>query len=75
MLQSAEKSKEKKPISKRKASRKHLEEKIRNQSPVNEFVEGEIVLGTIPGYSPWPARIISITHETILIEFSGTGEV
>lgn len=53
----------------------NLKEKIFNEAPGNEFMKDEIVLGTIPGYCPWPARIVNIVGETIFIEFFGTGEM
>lgn len=49
-------------------SKKKLEERIRNEAPLNQYIEGEIILGTIPGYAPWPARIQKIINETIYIE-------
>lgn len=52
-----------------------LKEKIRNEAPDNEFVVHEIVLATIPGFCPWPARIIQIIGQTIMVEFFGTGQV
>lgn len=62
-------------ISCRKSYKKQLEEKIRNEAPGNEFLEGEIVLATIPGYAPWPAKIHQISNETIFVKFFGTGQV
>lgn len=35
----------------------------------------EIVICTISGYAPWPARILDITGQTIAIEFFGTGQI
>lgn len=52
-----------------------LKEKIRSEAPANEFVNNEIVLATIPGFCPWPARIIQIDGETIMVEFFGTGQM
>ena len=52
-----------------------LEQRINNQAPINELVKGEIVLGTIPGYAPWPARVKEIVNETVFIEFFATGEM
>lgn len=56
-------------------SKKKLEERIRNKAPLNQYIEGEIILGTIPGYAPWPARIQKIINETIYIEIFGTSQV
>lgn len=52
-----------------------LEELIQNESPNNQYIVNEIVLVTIPGYSPWPARILNIVNETISVEFFGTGQM
>lgn len=52
-----------------------LEEKIHNDSPINEFMVNEVVLCTIPGYAPWPARIRDINSQTIFVEFFGTGQM
>lgn len=51
-----------------------LSEKMKNEAPDNEFVIDEIILATIPGFCPWPARIIQIIGETITVEFFGTGQ-
>lgn len=51
-----------------------LKEKINREAPINEYVINELVMATIPGYAPWPARIIDISGEIILVEFFGTGE-
>lgn len=67
--------KKKKVPSVRKSYGRQLEEKIRIEAPENEFITGEIVLGTIPGYAPWPARIHKILNETIFIYFFGTGQM
>lgn len=40
------------PSSHREALKKRLVEKIRKESPTNEYFVGEIILGTIPGYAP-----------------------
>lgn len=52
-----------------------LQEFIDIGSPVNEFCLNEIVLATVPGYAPWPARIVKIVGETIFVEFFGTGQM
>lgn len=59
----------------RNSYKKQLEEKILHKAPINEFLEGEIVLATIPGYAPWPARIHQILNETIFVQFFGTGQM
>lgn len=68
-------SKKVKRIGNSKDSRMKLEERIRVRAPINEFVKGEIVLGKIPGFAPWPARIKDIIGDTVFIEFFGTGEM
>lgn len=74
-----EKANEEKANVKKKLTRDHyrkqLEKNIYQKAPINEYLEGEIVLGTIPGYAPWPARIIKIVNETMYIQFFGTGQV
>lgn len=52
-----------------------LKEKFDNEAPIKQFLPDEVVLATIPGYCPWPARILTITDHTILIEFFGTGQM
>lgn len=69
------KNKNDKNRTERKIGRRQLQEKIQQESPSNQFNVGEIVFGSIPGFSPWPARIKLIQHETILIEFFGTGQL
>lgn len=56
-------------------NRGKLQEFIDDRSPVHEFVLNEIVLATVPGYAPWPSRIIKIVGETIFVEFFGTGQM
>lgn len=46
-----------------------------DDTPDKEFLVNEIVLTTIPGFSPWPSRILNIMGQTITIEFFGTGQV
>lgn len=53
----------------------HLKEKMTNKAPQNSFLINEIILATIPGFVPWPARVLNITGETIYVEFFGTGQV
>lgn len=67
--------KQKRNPAKQNDAKKKLEEIIKNDAPINQFAEGEVVLGTIPGYAPWPARIHTIIADTIYIEFFGTGQV
>lgn len=52
-----------------------LKEKIEKEAPSNSYLNEEIVLTTIPGFSPWPSRIVNIIGETIYVEFFGTGQV
>lgn len=66
------KTAKKKPM---KRQCKEIKEKIFNEAPSNEYVQDEIILGTVPGYCPWPARILDIVGDTIVIEFFGTGEM
>lgn len=51
-----------------------LKEIISINAPMNDYVMNELVLATVPGYCPWPARILSIIGETIVVEFFGTGQ-
>lgn len=51
-----------------------MKERIDSEALDKCFVLNEIVLATVPGYSPWPARIIDIAGATIVVEFFGTGE-
>lgn len=44
-------------------------------SPDKEYVVGEVVLAAVPGYPPWPSRILEINERTIVVEFFGTGEI
>lgn len=59
----------------KKRSKLSLEEKLDNEAPIKQFLPNEVVLATVPGYCPWPARILTITDHTILIEFFGTGQM
>lgn len=67
--------KEKKAVKAKKNFELRLEERIESKAPKNQFLENEIVLATVPGYSPWPARISYISDETIFVEFFGTGQM
>lgn len=58
----------------KKRAKLSLKEKLDN-APAIEFVPNEVVLATIPGYCPWPARIFSITNNKIFVEFFGTGQM
>lgn len=52
-----------------------LKEKLDMEAPINEFITNEVVFAAIPGFSPWPARILSISGHTIFVEFFGTGQM
>lgn len=52
-----------------------LAQAIENGSPSNEFVTDEVVLVTIPGFCAWPARIVGILKETLMVEFFGTSQI
>lgn len=52
-----------------------LQERLRNDTPNKEFITNEIILATIPGFAPWPARILNISGQTISIQFFGTGQM
>lgn len=67
-----EKSKRNRKVA--KSSKLQLQQRMRNEAPTKEYLIGEIVLATIPGYVPWAARILNITGQTILVEFFGTGQ-
>lgn len=54
---------------------KKLCEAINIELPNRLFMVNEVVLCTIPGYSPWPAIIKNINNQTIFVEFFGTGQV
>lgn len=58
----------------RKSRNLTLKERIDLEALDKFFLLNEIVLATVPGYSPWPARIIGIDGATIKVEFFGTGE-
>lgn len=58
----------------RKSAKLTLKERIAQEAPDKEYVIGEIVLGTVPGFSPWPATILQISGQTILVEFFGSGD-
>lgn len=66
---------QKPPTVRRKNRKLTLEQHIENETPSKNYVENEIVIATIPGYAPWPARILSIQSETIMVEFFGTGQM
>lgn len=74
-VDSSKPAEKKKQATNRKSFKMKLEERIRDQAPINQFAKGEIILGTIPGYAPWPAQIKNIIHDTVYIEFFGTGEM
>lgn len=58
-----------------KSSKIQLLERMRTEVPAKEYLINEIVLATIPGYKPWPARILEISGQTIVVEFFGTGQM
>lgn len=66
-----------KPKTKRagKSSKIQLLERIRTEVPTKEYLINEIILTTVPGYQPWPSRILDITGQTIVVEFFGTGQM
>lgn len=59
----------------RKSMKIQLRERMMNEVPVKEFLIDEVILATVPGFVPWPARILNITGQTIMIEFFGTGHM
>lgn len=58
----------------RKSMKLQLKEQIDNDSPCRKYLVYEIVLATIPGFVPWPARVLKIMDQTIMVEFFGTGQ-
>lgn len=60
---------------KSKNSKQMLQERMLSDAPEKEFLSNEIVLASIPGYAPWPARILQISGQTITIAFFGTGQM
>lgn len=56
-------------------SQNKLKVTMQHEAPINEFIINEVILATIPGYAPWPARISKIIGETIFVEFFGTGQM
>lgn len=60
---------------KRSTKQLKLQEKMKMEAPDKEFVLNEVVLAIVPGFSPWPARILDISGVTIKVEFLGTGEM
>lgn len=59
----------------RKSTKMQLQEQMLNDAPGKEFLTNEIVLATIPGFVPWPARILNIIGQTITVEFFGTAQM
>lgn len=53
----------------RKKKNLTLKERIDIEALDKCFVLNKIVLATVPGYSPWPVRIIDINVATITVEF------
>lgn len=68
-----ESTKKEKP--RKRTTKFSLKEKIFEEAPDKEYVINEIVLGTVPGYPAWPARILEISGQTIKVQFFGTGEM
>lgn len=66
-------------ICKKKGTKKStkilLADRIHNESPAKDYLLNEIVIAAVPGYPVWPGRILSITGETIVVEFFGTGQM
>lgn len=62
-------------VQRRRPNRMTLKEIIEYESPLNEYMVNEIVLATIPGFCGWPARIVDIIGETIMVQFLGTGHM
>lgn len=60
---------------KRKFTKMQLQEYIDNDSPNRQYIVNEIIIATIPGFAPWPARILKINGQTITVEFFGTGHM
>lgn len=58
----------------RKSTKLLLIEQIDKDSPSRHYLPNEIILTTIPGFVPWPSRILKIDGHTILVEFFGTGQ-
>lgn len=58
----------------RKSTKLLLSEQIDRDSPSRQYLLNEIILTTIPGFVPWPSRILKIDGHTILVEFFGTGQ-
>lgn len=58
-----------------KSSKLQLLDRIRTEVPTKEYLINEIILATVPGYQPWPGRILDITDQTIVVEFFGTGQM
>lgn len=59
---------------KKSRAKLQLQERLLNQVPNKEYLPNEIILATIPGYVPWPARILEMTGQTVFVEFFGTGQ-
>lgn len=74
-IASAKPKNDNKKKKRKSTARLRLREKIETASPVNEYVPNEVVLATIPGFAPWPARILNINEQTIFVEFFGTGQM
>lgn len=62
------KTNEQKSKAKKRRENRSLKEKMEDEAPTNVYVPHEIVLATIPGFAPWPARILNIIEYTIFVE-------
>lgn len=60
---------------KSKSTKLQLQERLQNETPNREYIVNELVLATVPGFAPWPARILNINGQTISVEFFGTGQM
>lgn len=70
-----QKTEELKPLKSRRVKKLTVKERIHKEAIDNEFMPDEIILATIPGFCCWPARILEIIGQTIMVEFFGTGQM
>lgn len=63
------------PKKSRKSTKLQLQQQIDNELPNRQYLVDEIILATIPGYAPWPARILKMIGQTISVQFFGTGQM
>lgn len=59
----------------RKSTKMQIQEHIDNNTPNKQYLADEIILATVPGYAPWPARILTMIGQTISVQFFGTGQM